>query len=131
MARDCYIGRWQCIHFGHKWLFDQKLQRGNGLLILVRDVECDENNPFDAYEVKDMLEKLYYSEDVIVQVIPDICSVNYGRNVGYEVNELKPPEDIKRISASEIRRQIRAGSTDWKHYIDPKLWPHMEGKFGA
>ena len=31
-------------------------------------------------------------------IMPDIESVNYGRGVGYEIIEHKPPEDIKKIS---------------------------------
>ena len=34
---------------------------------------------------------------VMVSIIPDIESVNYGRGVGYEIIEHIPPEDIKEI----------------------------------
>ena len=37
--------------------------------------------------------------------IPPIESVNYGRDVGYEVIEHEPPQDVKKISATNIRRQ--------------------------
>ena len=40
-------------------------------------------------------------------IIPDIESVNYGRGVGYDVIEHTPPEDIKEISATKIRKQLR------------------------
>ena len=39
--------------------------------------------------------------------IPDIESVNYGRGVGYEINELTPPEEIGNISATEIRKKLK------------------------
>ena len=39
--------------------------------------------------------------------IPDIESVNYGRGVGYEINEYTPPEDIGKISATEIRKNLK------------------------
>ena len=39
--------------------------------------------------------------------IPDIESINYGRGVGYEINEFVPPEDIGKISATKIRAQMR------------------------
>ena len=38
--------------------------------------------------------------------IPDIESVNYGRGVGYEINEFEPPKDIGKISATEIRKKM-------------------------
>ena len=40
-----------------------------------------------------------------VMIIPDIESVNYGRNVGYEIIEHEPPEEIKEISATKIRNE--------------------------
>ena len=39
--------------------------------------------------------------------IPDISSVNYGRGVGYEINEFVPPKDVSRISATEIRKSLK------------------------
>ena len=38
--------------------------------------------------------------------IPDIESVNYGRGVGYEINEFVPPEDVSKISATDIRKNL-------------------------
>jgi hypothetical protein len=35
--------------------------------------------------------------------IPDIHGVYYGRKVGYEVQEVDVPEDIKQISGTKIR----------------------------
>ena len=42
-----------------------------------------------------------------VIVMPDIESVNYGRGVGYEIIEHVPPTDIKEISATKIRQELR------------------------
>ena len=44
--------------------------------------------------------------DMMVTKIPAIESVNYGRDVGYEINELKPPSEIKKISATKIRNEL-------------------------
>ena len=51
------------------------------------------------------------NDDVKVIVIPDIESVNYGRGVGYEINEYEPPSDSGAmfISATRIRESIRNG----------------------
>ena len=43
----------------------------------------------------------------MVSIIPDIESVNYGRGVGYDIIEHEPPKDIKEISATNIRKQLR------------------------
>ena len=38
--------------------------------------------------------------------MPDIESINYGRGVGYDIIEHFPPEKVKKISATEIRKKI-------------------------
>ena len=111
MKRALFIGRWQPLHHGHQWLFNQKLEQGIPILIAVRDTPVNDSNPFATEDVIANLEK-EYSEEVesgMVKVIsiPDIESVNYGRGVGYEINEFVPPEDIGKISATEIRKSLK------------------------
>ena len=110
MKRALFIGRWQPLHPGHKWLFNQKLERGIPILIAVRDTPVNDSNPFSTEEVISNVEKEYQSEvdSGMVKVIsvPDIESVNYGRGVGYEINEFVPPKDIGEISATEIRKKL-------------------------
>ena len=53
--------------------------------------------------------------------IPDIESVNWGRGVGYEMNEFTPPENIGWISATGIRNGIKEGSEDWKELVDESI----------
>jgi len=131
----CYIGRWQSPHMGHRYLVDMSLKAGKPVLILVRDVETDENNPFTATEVEKMLRTAFFNEcmrgDVAIQIIPDIASINYGRGVGYEVNclEAQCPEHIKRISATEIRRKIREGDESWTESVMAGVEPFLKAKF--
>ena len=110
MTRALFIGRWQPLHPGHKWLFNQKLENGIPILIAVRDTPVDDKNPFSTQEVIENLEAEYSEEvasgSVKIISIPDIESVNYGRGVGYEINEYVPPEDIGQISATEIRKNL-------------------------
>ena len=110
MKRALFIGRWQPLHAGHKWLFNQKLEQGIPILIAVRDTPVDDKNPFLTDDVVENLEA-EYSEEVAsgsVKIIsmPDIESVNYGRGVGYEINEFVPPENISKISATGIRKNL-------------------------
>ena len=44
---------------------------------------------------------------VKVMVIPDICSVEFGRGVGYDIIEHVPPTKIGDVSATKIREQMR------------------------
>ena len=101
-----YIGRWQPFHEGHQWLVAQKLEQGVPVWIAVRDTPTDAQNPYPADMVVRMIQQHYGDrEDVLVTVIPDIESVNYGRAVGYEINEWVPPADVAAISATKIRGQ--------------------------
>ena len=110
MKRALFIGRWQPLHPGHKWLFNQKLEQDIPILIAVRDTPVDNSNPYSTEDVIVNLEKEYENEVesgmVKVIPIPDIESVNYGRGVGYEINEFVPPKEVGQISATEIRRKM-------------------------
>ena len=106
-----YIGRWQPWHEGHRWLIDQRLNEGKKVLICIRDVEPDEKNPWTPLEV---LQNLTHELVDIIQegkvkiiIIPDIESINIGRGVGYDVIEHCPPDEIKEISATAIRQQLK------------------------
>lgn len=133
MKYHCYIGRWQSPHKGHRWLIDQHLNKNEQVLILIRDVERDEKNFFTAQQVQMMLMDSFADEIgkglVKLQIIPDIASVNYGRGVGYDVVEHKPPENIKRISATEIRAKIKAGDDSWKEMVMPGVIEWLEDFF--
>ena len=111
MKYSMFIGRWQPWHQGHRWLIDQRLNQGKNVLICIRDVEPNEKQPWTPHEVlmnlSNELEDLIQEGIVKIIIIPDIESVNYGRGVGYEVIEHAPPEDIKEISATKIRKQLR------------------------
>lgn len=106
-----FIGRWQPLHSSHQALFQQALNDGKNLLICVRDGEINEKNPFTAEQVKKTIEDTYVllvnSGIVKVMVIPDICSVEFGRGVGYDIIEHIPPTKIGDVSATKIREQMR------------------------
>lgn len=102
-----YIGRWQTWHKGHEWLINQQLEKGKKVWIAIRDVQEDENNPKSAYRVMmDLIEEPFIKENIdkiLISIIPDIESFNYGRDVGYEVIEHQPPQEIMEISGTKIR----------------------------
>jgi len=116
-----FIGRWQPLHFGHIWLINQKLESGVPVIMMVRDIDPDEKNPFTTEETVRLIEKVFEGKPLKTMIIPDIESVNWGRGVGYEVNEFFPPEDIKMISATSIRNSIKEGSDDWKQYVPSSI----------
>ena len=106
-----YIGRWQPWHAGHRWLIDQRLNQGKNVLICIRDVIQDENNPFSPQEIKENLntelQDLIDAGRIKLMIIPDIESVNYGRGVGYDIIEHVPPKNIGGISASKLRNKSK------------------------
>ena len=108
MKYALYIGRWQNWHKGHQWLIDQQLKKGKNVWITIRDINPrDENNPKAASqilsELTELLDDHIQSGRLIISIIPDIESVNYGRGVGYDVVYHEPPTEIAEISGTKIR----------------------------
>ena len=106
-----FVGRWQPLHSSHQALFQRALDNGKNLLICIRDGEVNEKNPFTAEDVKRNIEDVYAllvnSGIMKVMIIPDICSVEFGRGVGYDIIEHIPPTEIGDVSATKIREQMR------------------------
>jgi len=123
-----FVGRYQPYHYGHINLIQQKLNEGIPALIMVRDIEPDEKNPFTTEQTVSMIENYHKAkgDDVRVMIIPDIESVNYGRGVGYEINEYTPTEDIGFISATKIRESIKEGNEYWKDMVDESIQGDVE-----
>jgi FAD synthase len=105
-----FIGRWQPLHLGHKEMFQQVLDEGGNVCIAIRETEVDFKNPFTSFEVmKNIMEEydtLIKEGRVRVMIIPDVCSVNFGRGVGYDIIEHIPPQEIEKISATKIREKL-------------------------
>jgi phosphopantetheine adenylyltransferase len=104
-----FIGRWQTWHKGHEWLINQQLEKGKNCWVAIRDVQTDENNPKSAQEVLQELQKEPFFTNnwnkILLSIIPDIESVNYGRGVGYDVIYHEPPKEIEQISGTAIRKK--------------------------
>ena len=52
-----FVGRYQPYHFGHIELIKQKLKEGIPALIMVRNIEPDERNPFTTEQTVSMIRK--------------------------------------------------------------------------
>ena len=104
-----FIGRWQTWHKGHEWLINQQLQNNKNVWVAIRDVPLDENNPKTAQQVlKELSTEPFFTNNfdkILLSIIPDIESVNYGRAVGYNVIYHEPPKDIEEISGTAIRNK--------------------------
>jgi len=106
-----FVGRFQPLHSSHKALFNRALEEGKNVCIAIRDVEVNDKNPFKAEDIKNNIEQelalLVNTGKVKVIIIPDICSVEFGRGVGYDIIEHIPPTEIAEVSATKVREQMR------------------------
>jgi len=83
------------------------------VLVAIREVPLDERNP---YKVTDVMEMFYRDDETLgwinsemmkMIVIPDIEGIYYGRDVGYNVEQLEVPPEVASISATAIREEKR------------------------
>jgi len=113
------LGRWQPWHDGHLALFERAHAKTGQVVIQVRDVkdssggEGQEDNPFSFKEItEDISEKLLSSgykinDDFIIQSVPNITNITYGRGVGYKIEQESFGSDVESISATKIRKRLR------------------------
>ena len=114
------LGRWQPWHDGHTELFKRALKKTGQVCIMYRDVggtdagvEGQSDNPFQFEEVKkNIIEGLKphgYEEgrEYVVIKVPNIIDISYGRGVGYTFTEHDLGVEIHKISATNIRKEMR------------------------
>tara|TARA_B100000686_G_C16730047_1_gene940111 strand:- start:873 stop:1268 length:396 start_codon:yes stop_codon:yes gene_type:complete len=114
------LGRWQPWHNGHTELFKKALRKTGQVCIMYRDVggvdagiEGQDDNPFQFEEVKKNITKALsdygYEEgrEYIVIKVPNIVDISYGRGVGYTFTQHDLGEEIHKISATNIRKNLR------------------------
>jgi adenylylsulfate kinase len=104
------LGRWQPWHEGHQALFEEIIKKTGQVNIQVRDVQGVGDNPFDFETVKKNIEQALqpYKNRIRITLVPNITNVCYGRGVGYKIEEIVLPENIQKISATDIRKKMRA-----------------------
>ncbi len=104
------LGRWQPWHQGHQTLFEEVIKKTGQVVILVRDVQGVEDNPFDFKTIKKKIEeklKFDFKERFKIMLVPNITNICYGRGVGYKMEEIVLPKKIQDISATKIRKKLR------------------------
>lgn len=125
-----YVGRFQPPHLGHMAIFEESLIQGKKICIAIRNMRPSEQNPFEAETVKELWEKIYAENpSVMVMVVPNISCIKYGRNVGYDVEEVKVEKKIAAVSATSIRESIKARNDLWKDSVSPLIHEDLENYF--
>ena len=104
------LGRWQPWHTGHRVLFERLLEKTGQVCIMVRDCQgWNDSNPFDfeavVRNIRRDLDPLYKGQYEIIKV-PNIVHIGYGRGVGYTIAEEKFSDEITKISATQIRKEM-------------------------
>ena len=103
------LGRWQPWHAGNQKLFEEILKKTGQVNIMVRDVKGVDDNPFDFETVKKNIFNALkdYKNRIQVTLVPNITNICYGRGVGYKIEEIVLPENVQKISATDIRAKMR------------------------
>jgi len=104
------LGRWQPFHDGHYTLFKEIIKKTGQVCIQVRDVQGIDDNPFNFKSIKKNIEKRLlpkFKNRFKIVLVPNITNICYGRGVGYKIEEIVLPEEIQKISATKIRKEMR------------------------
>jgi len=118
-------GRWQPLHVGHEWLIQQELDKGNRVVVGIRDTPVTDSDPYPAELRKRMIEHRYKDESVEAWIMPDIEAISYGRKVGYELREAQDiPPEVFEVSATGVRGGNRANVSErvMEFMIQEGIW---------
>lgn len=107
------LGRWQPWHKGHRALFERLLERTGQVVIQIRDCQgWNDSNPFDLDQVMNNIHRdldPLYQGQYLIQIVPNIVHIGWGRGVGYTSGEETFDESITSISATNIRKEMNLG----------------------
>jgi len=105
------LGRFQPWHKGHTELFRRALSKTGQVIILLREQDGAEKNPYKfeerQFHIIQELEKegFEYLLEFDIMRSPNITHITYGRDVGYMIEQETLDPDIEAISATAIRNQ--------------------------
>ena len=108
MKTGLFVGRFQPFHDGHRKCIEKILESCDRCIVMMRETEPTEKNPFDLEKRKAMIRSAFPDETVVeIQDFTDPganLSVFIGREVGYELIQLD--EKTESISATDIRKKL-------------------------
>ena len=104
------LGRWQPWHDGHRALFERAIKKTGQVIIQIRDCQgWQGTNPFAIEQVKRFIRRdldPLYQGQYLIQVVPNIVNITYGRDVGYKIEQESFDTSVTDISATKIRREL-------------------------
>ena len=108
LSTGIFVGRFQPFHDGHKKCIEKILETNDRCIVMMRETEPTEKNPFDLEKRKGMIRAAFPNEEQVI--ITDFTdpganlSVYIGRDVGYQLIQLD--ERTESISATDIRKKL-------------------------
>ena len=112
MKTGIFVGRFQPFHDGHKKCILKILESCDRCIVMMRETEPTEKNPFDLEKRRGMIRAEFPDEtQVIITDFQDPgaeLAVFIGREVGYELIQLD--EKTESISATDIRKKLYDGA---------------------
>jgi len=91
-------------------LFDRAIAKTGQVCIMIRDCQgWQGSNPFEIDRVKKLIQRdldPVYQGQYVIQVVPNIVNITYGRDVGYQIEQETFDEATHSISATKIRQQM-------------------------
>ena len=112
------LGRFQPWHKGHTALFKRAISKTGQVVILLREQDGTEKNPFTFEQRKEQIiaelkkEGYEYNNNYDIINVPNITHITYGRDVGYKIEQEHFDKDIEEISATKIREKLLDENSD-------------------
>jgi adenylate kinase family enzyme len=104
------LGRWQPWHEGHRALFERAIAKTGQVVIQIRDCQgWQDSNPSEIAKVEAFIKRdldPLYQGQYIIQVVPNIINITYGRDVGYKIEQESFDKSVTDISATKIRKDL-------------------------
>ena len=104
------LGRFQPWHQGHTELFKRALSKTGQVVILLREQDGTDSNPFTVEQRVNFIKEALsaYAGKFEVVPVPNITHITYGRDVGYTIEQEHLDKETESISATDIRKKYQA-----------------------
>lgn len=101
------LGRFQPWHQGHTELFKRALSKTGQVVILLREQDGTDSNPFTVEQRVNFIKEALsaYAGKFEVVPVPNITHITYGRDVGYKIEQEHLDKETESISATDIRKK--------------------------
>jgi hypothetical protein len=91
-------------------LFERAIAKTGQVVIQIRDCQgWQDSNPFEIAKVEAFIKRdldPLYQGQYIIQVVPNIINITYGRDVGYKIEQESFDKSVTDISATKIRKDL-------------------------